>query len=77
MTQKKLQSILDLTKQLKSEVVVVTKTKTRTFIDFNNEEYKDTFIEDNIEIPCLYVWNTTFNHWNIISIESIDYIELY
>lgn len=77
MTEERIKQVLVLARLQKSELVVVTKNKTRTYIDFNNEEYDDTFVNDKVEAPCLYVWNTTFNHWNIIPLESIDFFEFY
>ncbi len=74
MTLEKLQAILDLARELKTYLVVETISKVRKFIDFSNEEYDDTFIDDK---SCLCVWNTGHNTWDIILLEKIEFVELY
>ena len=73
MTQEKVEQILEFGKTLKEEFVVVTKDQSRTFIDFSNEDYDDTHIFNNY----LYIWNTNFNHLNLVPLEDIEFIEFY
>lgn len=73
MTEEKLEQLLEFGKNLKAELVVVTKVQLRVFIDFNDEEYEDTHIDDHY----LYVWNTTFNNWNLVPLEDIKFVEFY
>ena len=73
MTQKKLEQLLEFGRTLKAELVVVTKARRRVFIDFSDEEYKDTQIFNNY----LHIWNTTFNNWNLVPLEDIKGIEFH
>ena len=74
MTQGKVKQLLEFGRTLKEElVVVVTKARFRVFVDFSDEEYEDTHIDDHY----LYVWNTTFNSWNLVSLEDIKFIEFH
>ena len=71
MTQEKVDKLLEFARELKEEVVVVAKTRLRVFIDFSDEDYDDTHIFNNY----LYVWDTTFNRWNLVPLEDIKFIE--
>lgn len=73
MTLEKVEQLLEFGRSLKAELVVVTKARLRVFIDFSDEEYKDTHIFDNY----LYIWNTTFNNWNLVPLEDIKAIEFH
>lgn len=73
MTEEKLEQLLKFARELKEDLVVVTKDQSRTFIDFNDEDYDDTHIFNNY----LYVWNTNFNHWNLVPLKDIEFIEFY
>lgn len=73
MTQDKVDKLLEFTCELEEKVVVVTKTQLRVFVDFSDEEYKDTHVFNN----HLYVWNTNFNHWNLVSLEDIEFIKFH
>ena len=73
MTQGKVKQLLEFGRTLKEELVVVTKARLRVFVDFSDEEYEDTHIDDHY----LYVWNTTFNSWNLVPLEDIKFIEFH
>lgn len=73
MTQEKVDKLLEFARELKEEVVVVAKTRLRVFIDFSDEDYDDTHIFNNY----LYVWDTTFNRWNLVPLEDIKFIEFH
>lgn len=74
MTQEKLEKLLEFARKLKEElVVVVAKTRLRVFVDFSDKEYEDTHIDNNY----LYIWNTTFNNWNLVPLKDIEFIEFY
>lgn len=73
MTREKVDKLLEFARELEEELVVVTKAKLRVFVDFSDEEYKDTHIFNN----HLYVWNTDFNHWNLVLLEDIEFIKFY
>ena len=73
MTQGKVKQLLEFGRTLKEELVVVTKVQLRVFIDFSDEEYEDTHVDTHY----LYVWNTTFNNWNLVPLEDILFIEFY
>ena len=45
MTQEKIKQLLELGRTLKEELVVVTKTQLRVFVDFSDEEYEDTHVD--------------------------------
>ena len=60
MTQGKVKQLLEFGRTLKEELVVVTKAKLIVFVDFSDEEYKET----HIDAHYLYIWNTTFHSWN-------------
>ena len=44
MTEEKLEKLLEFGRTLEEDLVVVTKDQSRTFIDFNDEDYDDTHI---------------------------------
>ena len=73
MTREKVEQLLEFGRTLKEELVVVTKTKFRAFVDFSNEEYEDT----HVDAHYLYVWNTNFNKWNLVPLEDIEFIEVH
>lgn len=73
MTQEKVDKLLEFARELEEDVVVVTKARRRVFIDFSDEEYKDTHIFNN----HLYIWDTTFNLWNLVLLEDIKCIEFH
>jgi hypothetical protein len=73
MTREKVKQLLEFGRTLKEELVVVTKAKLRVFVDFSDEEYEDTYIDNHY----LYVWNTTFNSWNLVPLEDIKCIEFH
>ena len=73
MTQGKVKQLLEFGRTLKEELVVVTKAQLRVFVDFSDEEYEDTHVDTH----HLYVWNTNFNSWNLVSLEDIEFIEFY
>ena len=73
MTQGKVKQLLEFDRTLKEELVVVTKAQLRVFVDFSDEEYEDTHVDEHY----LYVWNTDFNSWNLVSLEDIEFIEFY
>ena len=73
MTQEKVEQILELARNLKEKIIVVTNGQTKVFIDFNNEKYKDTFVNAHY----LFSWNITLNKWNILPLENIDFIEFH
>lgn len=73
MTQEKVEQILELARDLKEKIIVVTNGQTKVFIDFNNEEYKDT----HVNVHYLFSWNIALNKWNILSLEDIDFIEFH
>ena len=73
MIQKKVDKLLEFARELEEKVVVVTKTQLRVYVDFSDEEYKDTHISNNY----LYVWNTDFNHWNLVLLVDIEFIGFY
>ena len=73
MTQEKVNKLLEFGRTLKEELVVVTKAQLRVFVDFSDEEYEDTCADAHY----LYIWNTDFNHWNLVSLEDIEFIEFY
>ena len=73
MTQEKVDKLLEFGRTLKEELVVVTKAKLRVFVDFSDEEYKET----HIDAHYLYIWNTTFHSWNLVPLEDIEFIEFY
>ena len=73
MTQGKVKQLLEFDRTLKEELVVVTKAQLRVFVDFSDEEYEDTHVDTHY----LYVWNTNFNHWNLVSLEDIEFIEFH
>ena len=73
MTEEKLEQLLEFGRTLNEDLVVVTKDQSRTFIDFDDEDYDDTHIFNNY----FYVWNTNFNHWNLVPLEDIEFIEFY
>lgn len=73
MTQRKVKQLLEFSRTLKEELVIVTKTQLRVFVDFSDEEYEDTHVDTHY----LYVWNTEFNSWNLVLLEDIKFIEFY
>lgn len=73
MTQGKVKQLLEFGRTLKEELVVVTKAKLRVFVDFSDEEYKET----HIDAHYLYIWDTTFHSWNAVPLEDIEFIEFY
>ena len=73
MTEEKVEQLLELGRTLKEELVVVTKAQLRVFVDFSDEEYKDTHIFNNY----LYVWNTEFQRSKLVLLEDIEFIEFY
>ena len=73
MTREKVEQLLEFGRTLKEELVVVTKAQFRVFVDFNDEEYEDTHTDNDY----LYVWNTTFNNWDLVPFEDIEFIEFY
>ena len=73
MTQEKVKQLLEFGRTLKEELVVVTKDKLIIFVDFSDEEYEDTHIDNTY----LYIWSFIFNRWNLIPLEDIEFIEFY
>ena len=73
MTQERIEQLLEFGRTLKEELVVVTKAQLRVFVDFSDEEYEDT----HVNTRYLYVWNTDFNSWILVSLEDIEFIEFY
>lgn len=73
MTQEKVEQLLEFGRTLKEELVVVTKAQLRVFVDFSDKEYEDTHIFNNY----LYIWNTTFNNWNLVPLEDIEFVEFH
>ena len=73
MIQEKVDKLLEFARELEEKVVVVTKTQLRVYVNFSDEEYKDTHIFNNY----LYIWNTDFNHWNLVLLKDIEFIEFY
>ena len=73
MTEEKVKQLLKFYRTLKEELVVVTKAQLRVFVDFSDEEYKDTHVDTHY----LYVWNSTFNSGNLIPLEDIKFIEFH
>ena len=74
MTEEKVKQLLEFGRTLKEELVVVTKAKLRVFIDFSDEEYKDTHVDTHY----LYVWNiNNFHKWTLVPFEDIEFIEFY
>lgn len=71
MTQEKVKQLLEFGRPLKEELVVITKAQLRVFVDFSDEEYEDTHVDTHY----LYVWNTTFNRWNLVPLEDIELIK--
>lgn len=72
MTSDKLNSTIDFCIENKAELVLSV-NDTIVFIDFNDDNrYIDTFTYKN----HLYSWNYIFNHWNVISIDSINTIQI-
>lgn len=45
MTQGKLKQLLEFSRPLREELVVVTKAQLRVFVDFSDEEYEDTHVD--------------------------------
>lgn len=73
MTQGKVEQLLEFGRTSKEELVVVTKAQLRVFVDFSDEEYEDT----HVDAHYLYIWNTNFNNWNLVSLEDIEFIEFH
>lgn len=74
MTEEKVKQLLEFSRTLKEELVVVTKAQLRVFVDFSDEEYKDTHFDTHY----LYVWNiNNFHRWTSIPLEDIEFIEFY
>lgn len=73
MTQEKVDKLLEFARELEEDVVVVTKARRRVFMDFSDEEYKNTYIFNN----HLYIWDTTFNLLNLVPLEDIKCIEFH
>ena len=73
MIEEKLEQLLQLARELKEDLVVVTKDQSRTFVDFSDEEYEDT----HFDAHYLYVWNTNSHRWNLVPLEDIEFIEFY
>lgn len=73
MTREKVEQLLEFSRTLKEELVVVTKAQFRVFIDFSDEEYEDTHTDNNY----LYIWNVISNDWDLVSLEDIEFIEFY
>lgn len=73
MTEEKVKQLLEFGRNLKEELVVVTKAKLRVFINFSDEEYEDTHFDTHY----LYVWDTNFHRWNLVSLEDIEFIEFH
>ena len=73
MTKEKIKQLLEFGRILKEELVVVTKAQLRVFVDFSDEEYEDTHVDEYY----LYVWNTEFNSWNLVPLEDIEFVEFY
>lgn len=69
MTEEKLEQLLEFARELKEDIVVVTKDKSRIFIDFSDKNYDDTHIFNNY----LYVWN----HLSLVLLKNIEFIEFY
>nr|DAR58509.1 MAG TPA: hypothetical protein [Crassvirales sp.] len=73
MTQEKVDKLLEFARELEEKVVVVTKTQLRVYINFSDEEYKDTHVFNDY----LYVWDTDFHRWTSISLNDVEFIEFY
>ena len=73
MTEEKVKQLLEFGRTLKEELVVVTKAQFRVFIDFSDEDYKDTHVDTHY----LYVWTTNFPRWTSVPLEDINFIEFY
>ena len=73
MTQEKVKQLLEFGRTLKEELVVVTKAQLRLFVDFSDEEYEDTHIDNTY----LHIWNSTFNSGNLVPLENIEFIEFH
>ena len=73
MTQEKIKSMLDFAFSLKTEIVVVTDNCDRVFIDFSNEDYKDTHTDKTF----LYIWDNIYKNWHATPLENIKFIEYY
>ena len=73
MTQGKVKQLLEFGRTLKEELVVVTKAKLRVFVDFSDEEYKET----HVDAHYLYIWNTDFHSWNLVPLKDIEFIEFH
>lgn len=73
MTQEKVDKLLEFARELEEDVVVVTKARRRVFMDFSDEEYKNTYIFNS----HLYIWDTTFNLLNLVPLEDIKCIEFH
>ena len=73
MTQGKVKQLLEFGRTLKAELVVVTKTQLRVFVDFSDEEYKET----HVDAHYLYIWNIDFHSWNLVPLEDIEFVEFY
>ena len=74
MTRKKLQIILDYAKVVQACILVKYGNAKSLFIDFELDNFADTFIQDN---DYLLSWNEKLNCWNHISINSINSIKVY
>ena len=73
MTQEKVKQILELARNLKEKIIVVTNGQTKVFIDFNNEEYEDTYVNAHY----LFSWNIALDMWHVLPLEDIDFIEFH
>ena len=73
MTKERIKHLLEFGRTLKEELVVVTKAQLRVFVDFSDEDYDDTHIFNNY----LHVRNTNFNHWNLVPLKDIKFVEFY
>lgn len=73
MTQEKVEQILELARDLKEKIIVVTNTQIKVFIDFNKKYNKATFTDKMF----IYYWNVVFHKWKILPLEDIDFIEFH
>lgn len=73
MTEETLEKLLTFGRTLRTKLVVVTRAQLRVFVDFNDEDYEDTHVNTHY----LYVWNTDSNHWNLVPLEDIEFLEFY
>lgn len=73
MIREKVEQVLEFGKTLKLKLAVVTEARRRIFIDFSYEAYKDVHIFNTY----LYLWDTTFNHWNLVLLKDVKDIEVY